>query len=244
MNHTVAKVFASECIQLVCRSNVFGEMWGLKFGIAGLAHVVLGKLTIGAHGSAQQSTTEGSVSERGDAAVAGVRQNITFDFALKKIVGWLNGMKRRDGSETRHLFGGIVAHSDSANFALFIKLTKRAGGRLDRNERVRPVNLVNIDVVRSETPQRILELLENALAGGVAFDFALGPVDADFGGNDNAVPATILEGVTHKFFGATKAVNGRCVDQVDAQVESGMNGTDGFRLIGSAPHPTADGPGT
>src|SRR5712675_617332 len=244
MNYALAEVFASECIQLVCRVDVLGEMRWLELGIRGLAHIVLRKLAIGAHGAAQQSAAKRSVRKRGDATVAGVRQNIAFDFALEKIVGRLNGVKRRDGSETRHLFRRIVAHPDSSNFSLFVEFAKRAGGLLNRNERVRPVHLVDINVVGSEPTQRILELLENALARGVAFDFALSPIDADFGGNDDAVPATILEGVTHKFFGTTKAINGRGVDQVDAQVESSMNGTDGFLLIGSAPHPTADGPGT
>src|SRR6267378_6120651 len=243
MNYTLAKIFAREGIQLVCCVDVSCEMRRLKLGIAGLTHIVLRKLTIDAHGAAQESAAQRSVSERGDAALAGVRQDITLDFALEKIVGRLNGVKRRDGSETRHLFWRIVAHTDSANLALFVKLAKRPGGLLDRNKRVRPVHLVNIDVVGSETTQRILELLENALACGVAFDFALRPVDADFGGNDNAVSAAILEGVTHKFFRTTKAVDGRCVDQVDAQVECGMNGTDGFLLIRSSPHPAADGPG-
>src|SRR5882762_4460814 len=243
MNYALAKIFAREGIQLVCRIDVLGEMRWLELGIRGLAHVVLRKVAIGAHGPAQQSAAKRSIRERGDAAVAGVWQNIAFDFALEKIVGRLNGVKRRDGSETRHLFWRIVAHTDSANLALFVKLAKRPGGLLDRNERVRPVHLVDINVVGSEPTQRILELLENALARGVAFDFALSPIDADFGGNDNAVSATILEGIAHQFFGTTKAVDGRCVDQVDAQVECGMNGTDGFFLIRSAPHPTADGPG-
>src|SRR5229473_6069704 len=89
MNYTLAKIFASECIQLICCINVLSEMRGLKLGIGGLAHVVLRKLTVGTHRTAQQSSAEGSVSERGDAALAGVWQNITFHFALEKIVGRL-----------------------------------------------------------------------------------------------------------------------------------------------------------
>src|SRR5712671_6461047 len=243
MNYTLAEVLASECIQLVCRIDVLGEMRGLELGIRGLAHVVLRKLAIGAHGAAQQSAAKRSIRECRDAAVAGVRQNIALDFTLEKIVGRLNGVKWRDGSETRHLFRRIVAHPDSANFPLFVEFAKSPGGLLDRNERVRPVHLIDIDVVGSEPTQRILELLENALTRGVTFDFALSPIDADFAGNDNAVSATISEGIAHQFFGTTKAVDGRCVDQVDAQVECGMNSTDGFFLIRSAPHPTADGPG-
>src|ERR1700704_6430524 len=105
MNYTFAEVFASECIQLVCGIDVLGEMRGLELGIRGLAHIVLRKLAIGAHGTAQQSAAKRSIRERGNAAVAGVRENVAFDFALEKIVGRLNGVKRCDGSETGHLFG-------------------------------------------------------------------------------------------------------------------------------------------
>src|SRR5258707_11095575 len=105
MNYTLAEIFASECIQLVCGIDVLGEMRWLELGIRGLAHIVLRKMAIGAHGPAQQSAAKRSIRERGDAAVARVGQNIAFDFALEKIVGRLNGVKRCDGSETGHLFG-------------------------------------------------------------------------------------------------------------------------------------------
>src|ERR1700674_2435863 len=79
---------------------------------------------------------------------------------------------------------------------------------------------------------------------GVAFDFAIRPVDADFGGKDNALPATALaQGFAHDLFGTPVAVDGRSVDKVDALVEGGMNGTNGLLLVGSAPHPATDGPG-
>src|SRR5712664_2009712 len=112
MNHALTKVFASKCIQLACCIKVLSEMRGLKLGVAGLAHIVVGKLTVGPHGAAQQSAAEGTVSERGDSTAESIRQNVPFDLALEEIVGWLNRVKRRDGSETLHLFGRIVARSE------------------------------------------------------------------------------------------------------------------------------------
>src|ERR1700687_2044944 len=245
MNHTLTKVFASEYIQLTCCIEILGEIRRLKLRIGGLAHVVFGKLTIAPHGTAQQSATEGSVSERRDAAADSVWQNVAFNFAFEEIVRGLNRVKRRDGSEALHLFRRIVAYADSANFALFVELTERSGCLLDGNEWIRPVHLVNINVVRLETTQRILEFLQNAFARGVAFDFAIRPVETNFGGKDNAVPATVLaQGFPHDFFGTPISVDGRSVDQIDAMVECRVNGANGFLLVSSAPHPAADGPGT
>ena len=82
------------------------------------------------------------------------------------------------------------------------------------------------------------------MARGVAFDPAIRPVDAYFGGEDNALSATVLtQGFAHDLFGAPVAVNGRSVDQVDAAVDCRMNGADGFLLVSSTPHPAAHGPG-
>ena len=106
------------------------------------------------------------------------------------------------------------------------------------------MHLIDIDVVRLETTQRILKLMENALARGVAFDFATRPVQSDFGGEDNAISTTTLaEGLAHDLFGAPVAVNGRRVDQIDPMVKRSMNGANGLLIFGSAPHPAAHGPG-
>src|SRR6266436_3744415 len=219
MNYTLAIVFASERIKLADCIKVFGKMWGLKLRICGLPHVVFGKLTIGAHGAAQQSAAEGAVGERGDAAAKSEWLNVAFYLAFEEIIRGLNRVKRRDSSETCHLFGRIIANADGANLALFVEFAKSRRCLLDGDEGVRPVYLVDIDVVRLETTEGILKLLENALARGVAFDLAIRPIESDFGGKDNALSTTTLtQGFTHDFFRTPKAVNGRCVDQVDALV--------------------------
>ncbi len=72
----------------------------------------------------------------------------------------------------------------------------------------------------------------------VAFDFAIRPVDADFPGEYNAVPAAVqAHSFTHNRFGPPIAVDWRGIDQIDAVVECPMNGANGFLLVGSAPHP-------
>src|ERR1700687_2049276 len=105
MNDALIKVLASKSIQLACCFEVLSEMRGLKLGVGGLAHVVFGKLTVAVHGAAQQSAEQSPVSERGDSTSEGIRQNVPFDLALEEIVRRLNGVKRRDGSETIHLLG-------------------------------------------------------------------------------------------------------------------------------------------
>src|SRR5216683_5507467 len=124
MNHALVEVFASECIQLGCRFQVFGEMGRLKSGISSLAHVVFLKLAIGTHFAAEQSTAKSAISERGDAVAESVRQNVALDFAFEEIVRRLNCVQRRNSLESCHLFGGIIADANGADLPLFVQFAK------------------------------------------------------------------------------------------------------------------------
>src|ERR1700730_2343190 len=107
----------------------------------------------------------------------------------------------------------MIADSDGANLPLFVEVAKGSGGLLDGDQRVGPVHLVDIDVVRLKTTERILELLEDTWTRGVAFDFAIRPVDTDFGREDNVLPATVLaEGFAHDLFRTPIAVDGCRID--------------------------------
>src|SRR5437868_490272 len=103
MNHTLAKVLASICIQFARSIQVLGEMRLLKLGVAGLAHIIARKSPIRRHGATQQSSAERSISECGDAVAKRERQNIAFCFALEEIVRRLDGVQWRNSLETRHI---------------------------------------------------------------------------------------------------------------------------------------------
>src|SRR5271155_2516716 len=105
-------------------------------------------------------------------------------FAFEEIVGRLNCVNWRDGCETRHLFRPMIAQSDGTNLALLVEFTERGGCLLDGDERIRPVHLIYINVLRLETAERVLEFLENSLACGVSLNSAGGPVDAHFRGQN------------------------------------------------------------
>jgi len=56
-------------------------------------------------------------------------------------------MQRRDAAKPFHLADRKIAHSDGADFSLPQQRVHRIRGLFDRNQRVRPVNLIDIDVV-------------------------------------------------------------------------------------------------
>ena len=56
-------------------------------------------------------------------------------------------------SKDVHLLQRVVAHSDRPDLALRVKLVHRGGGLLYRNQRIRPMNLVDIDVIGLQTTE-------------------------------------------------------------------------------------------
>src|SRR5260221_8600032 len=172
-----------------------------------------------------------------------VRQNITFYFAFEEIVGGLNSVQRRNRFEARHFFRRIVAHSNRTNLPLVVEFTKSGGRLLDGNKRIRPMHLIYINVARLKTSERVLEFLENASTSGGSLDSAGGPVDAYFRRYNDAFAASVLpQGFAHDFFGAPLTVDGCGIDQIDSLIERRVNRANRLFLIGSAPHPAADGP--
>src|SRR5271167_3339535 len=121
-----------------------------------------------------------------------IRQDIAFYLTFEEIVGRLNRVKWRGAFETRHLFRRKIAHADSTNLTLLVEPTKCGGRLFNGDERIGPMQLIDIDVVGLQTVERILEFPENTLACRVPLDSAAGPVDAKFGCQDNTLSAAIL----------------------------------------------------
>src|SRR5262245_29850570 len=107
------------------------------------------------------------------------------------------------------------------------------------------MNLINVDVVGAQPAKRILDLAHDSRAAGIADYFPVLPFESDLGGDEHArTQAVFGEGLADDLLGATEAVGRSRVDDVDAMLDRGADGGDGFRLVGSAPHPAADRPGT
>jgi hypothetical protein len=189
MDYALAEFLTSVGIELVCRFEIFREVRRLEFRVGGFAHIVFAELAIRAHGAAAEAATERAIGERGFSVSDHVGQNVAFDFAFEEIVGRLNGVQREDRFEADHLFGGVIADADGADFPLFVEFAECGGGFFDGHKRIGPVNLVDVDVTCLEAVKRIVEFVKDALAGRVAFDAAGGPIDADFCGEQDVVSA-------------------------------------------------------
>ncbi len=106
------------------------------------------------------------------------------------------------------------------------------------------MDLVQVDVVRAQAPQRVLEFLAQPARAAVAAWASGAPLQPGLGGDERlAAQAVAVERLADDAFGNTEPIDRRRVDEVDAQVQGGADGSDGLDLVGAAPHPAADGPG-
>jgi hypothetical protein len=99
-------------------------------------------------------------------------------------------------------------------------------------------------VVGPQSPQRIRNLTQNAVAAGIAEDLAVSPLEPGFGGDDDArAQLAFGNSAADDFFGAAKSISRRGVDQIDPAFDGGINRLDRLLFIRPAPHPAPDRPG-
>src|SRR5262245_41589012 len=106
------------------------------------------------------------------------------------------------------------------------------------------MNLIYVDVIRAQPPQRIVNLAHDAFAAGIAEGLSVPPIDAGLGGDDHArARANAGNRSSNDLLRTAEPVGRRRVDDVDAAVQSGPYRRDRLSFVGAAPHPTPDCPG-
>src|SRR5690606_39268907 len=157
----------------------------------------------------------------------------------------LVGMQRRDAAPPFHLLHVIVADADGPHLALLEQPVHGLRGIFHGRVRIGPVNLVDVDVVRLQVPQALLDLLADALGLGVAEHvFLLVPVHARLGRDDDLVTGYALFRQRRRSTRRRKseATPRRGVGVANAHGQRLVYGPDGVFHFGAAPQPAADGP--
>ena len=101
-------------------------------------------------------------------------------------------MDRRDLAESVHLRRAEVADADRPDLARLEQLPEDQGGLLERHLGIGPVDLVEVDAVGLQAPQRLLHLLAHPLRRGVPEHPAALPVEPDLGRDHRALAAAAL----------------------------------------------------
>src|SRR6266404_351891 len=237
MDHAPVEAAPCELIELLHGLEILGKTGRLEFRVDA-PQIVAVEGGVRTHAPAQQSSTECAIAERRDVVGTTVRQDVHLNGAFEKVVGRLQHVQWGHLAEALHLGNREVAHADGADFPLPVKRAHGLGGFLHRHQRVGPMDLVDVDVVGTQAAQRIIDFLHDSGARRIAIDFSVAPFQSCFGGNDR-LTAHARESGADDLLGHAKAVHRRRIDQIDALMQSRVNGGNRFALISSSPHPAA-----
>src|SRR5260370_30691750 len=125
----------------------------------------------------------------------------------------------------------MIAQPDRTDRALLKEGLNGLAGFFYRDGQIRPMHLIDVDVVRAKSTERILDLLPDAIGRGVSRNRAVVPLESNFGRDENLFPMSfLLNCLSDDFFGNSETINRRRVDPIDPFVEGGVNRLNRFSL--------------
>ena len=105
------------------------------------------------------------------------------------------------------------------------------------------MNLIDVDVIGSKPAQGVLDLAQDTGAAGIAEYLSALPFQSGLGCNKNLrAQSAFGDRLADDLLRTAESVDRGRVDNVDTMLECGADRSNGLSFVGSAPHPTADGP--
>ena len=163
--------------------------------------------------------------------IHGVGQDLVLDLATEQVIGRLHGLDPAEASELLHLLHVVIRDADVADLALPHQILQRARGLLGGCVLVGPVDLVQVDVVRTEVPQARFDALPQPPAARISEEPASLQPKAALGGDEHVLPARPSpQRLAEEAFGRPEAVALRGVEESDSELD--RPGDRGLGLVG------------
>ena len=125
--------------------------------------------------------------------------------------------------------------ADVADLALVDQVGQRRQRLLDVGMRFGAVDLVQVDPVGAEPPQRVLHRADDPAAGAALPVGIVAHRAVELGGEDHVVPPAAGERLADDLLGLALPVDVGGVDEVDPGVQRGVDDPDRLVVIGVAP---------
>src|SRR4029079_14351862 len=226
VDDSFSKTVLGQLIQAVHGGEILSKAGLLKLRV-GPSQVVASEDRVGSHSSRQQPTAEGPIAERRGAVLRAIRQDIGLERTFEKLIGRLHNVQRRNAAELLHLRNRVIADADRADLALLVERQHCLCGLIDRDQRLGPMHLIDVDVVGPQPAQRVLALAHDSLAARIAKNLTVTPFQPDLGGDDRARAQTCpRDCLADNFFGATETINGCGIDESNAVFDRGSDRRD------------------
>src|SRR5262249_19734762 len=142
--------------------------------------------------ASQKATAKRPIRQCGDNVFAAPGDDVLQGFALEEVERWLSRGERRYTAKALHCVDGVVRDADRPNLSIFLEVEQRLSGFFVLCREVRPMDLVEIDVVRPQPFQRHTDLVEDLYLARVTDDPVSLPLETNFGCDDDLVAAATL----------------------------------------------------
>ena len=161
---------------------------------------------------------------------------VTVGVALEHVVQALLFVDVHHGHEGLHVGLREVGQADVTDLAGFFDLVEHLRRFFDGRLGIRPVQLIDVDVVGLQPLKALVDLAQDVLAGQVVDRLMLlVPDEAALGGDDDLFAQAALQGLAQHALRVMPAVYRRHVEQVDAAVDRRVDDGDGVVVVGSIP---------
>ena len=122
-----------------------------------------------------------------------------------------------------------------ADLPLVDQIGERAERLVDVGVRVGAVDLVEVDPIRVQAPQGVLDAPDDAAPGSASPAEVIAHREADLGRQHDVLALAAGQGLADDLLGLTGGVDVGGVDEVDAGVERSVDDPDRFLVVGLTP---------
>ena len=138
--------------------------------------------------------------------------------ALQHVVKTLLAFHRHDLLELLNVRLRKVGQADIADLSGLLDVRQRLGGFLNRNIVIRPVHLINVDMIGAKPLEAAVNLFHEAGTGEVVAGLVVFvPEQTGLGGDDHLVAqAAFLKDLSEHFLGMIPAIHRSNVEEIDA----------------------------
>jgi hypothetical protein len=189
-------------------------------------------------GSGQQPVGQWPVHEHADVVLGAPGQDVGLYVAAEEVVGRLQALHRERALQFGHLVCIEVRHADVADLAGLDELGQRLAGVGERGLVVRPMDLVEIDVVDAQGLQALVDALAQPGGGGVAQEVVALLAQAALGGDDQFVAVCaqlVAQRRGQQTLGGAPAVALGGVEEVDTKLAGAADGLVDALVLEGAP---------
>src|SRR5262245_28536919 len=217
--YTFGVAVAREPCEKIDSLSVLSEAWRQELWVS-LSQIVPFEFGSLVDFTRQKATAQRAVRQGGDAVFTTPGNDVVQGLAFEKVERRLRGGKGCHAAEPFHRLDGVIGHSNRADLSGVLKVKQRLRGLFIWCGKIRPVDLIEIDIAGAQAFQRLIDLVQDLPSRRVAEKCVAMPFQAQLGSYDDPVTTAPLGDCSaNDLLRVPESVRGSGVDQCYAEIQ-------------------------